>query len=89
MQELGLYPKCDGEPWKGSISLVSLYRMARWKEQNPLSKDVVDTEKDEPERELDSITDSVDMNLSKLQETVKNREAWCVAVHGVAELDMT
>ena len=63
--------------------------MARRKEQNPLSKDVVDTEKDEPERELDSITDSVDMNLSKLQETVKNREAWCVAVHGVTELDMT
>ena len=31
---------------------------------------------------LDSITDSIDMNLSKLQETVKDREAWCTAVHG-------
>ena len=32
---------------------------------------------------VDSITDSMDMNLSKLQETVEDRGAWCVAVHGV------
>ena len=34
---------------------------------------------------LDSTTDSMDMNLSKLQEIVKGREAWPAAVHGVAK----
>ena len=78
----GLMLQCFGSLiWRGnSLEKTLLLGKKDWSQKEKVAVRM---------RWLDGIANSVNMNLSKFFEVVKDRETWCAVVHGVAKLDMT